>query len=145
QVETLRVTHGGKTLVLKREGDVWKAEGKPEAKLNTETVNDTLAALTGLKLDHYAIDKGADFKLFGLDPPEVVVQAELGERKMTLHVDQFEGDTKQRSARVPEKDRSDVMVLSREDSARLTRDLGAFGKPLPKKPPMPPIGTPMSP
>src|SRR5262249_36115143 len=92
QVETLRVTHGNRTLVLKREGSDWVVEGKPETKPNAETVNDTLAALTGLKLDHYAVDKGADFKLFGLDPPEVTVEAQLGERKMTLYLGHFEGD-----------------------------------------------------
>jgi hypothetical protein len=144
QVETLRVTHGSKTLVLKREGSDWVVEGKPEAKPLAETVNDTLAALTGLKLDHYAVDKGADFKLFDLDPPEVSVEAQMGERKMTLYLGHFEGESKQRYARVPEKDRSDVFVLSGEDSLRLTRDLAAFMKPLPKKPP-PPFGGPMSP
>jgi hypothetical protein len=64
---------------------------------------------------------------------------------MTLHLGHFEGDSKQRYARVPEKDRSDVIVLSREDSIRLTRDLAAFMKALPKKPPAPPTGAPTSP
>src|SRR5262249_39593476 len=68
QVETPRVRDGDKALVLKRGGDAWKVEGKPDVKVNTETVNDTVAALTGLKLERYAIDKGADFKLYGLDP-----------------------------------------------------------------------------
>ena len=76
QVETLKLAHGDKVLLLKHAGGDWKVEGKPDVKVNAETVNDTLAALTGLKLDHYAVDKGADFKLFGLEPPQRIVEAE---------------------------------------------------------------------
>lgn len=142
QVETLRLTRGETTLVLKRAGAAWKLEGKPEVKLNAETVNDTVAALTGLKLARYAVDKGADFKVFGLEPPAGGVEAELAGRKMTLYLGHAEGASKRLYARAVEKDRSDVLVLSEEDSARLTRDVAALKKPLPKKPgpphPLPP-------
>src|SRR5262249_36193001 len=131
QVETLRLTHGGNTLVLKREGAEWKVEGKPEVKPNAETVNDTPAGLAGGKLERYAVDKGADFKLFGLEPPQRVVETELGERKMTLYLGNAEGGSKRLYARAVDKDRSDVLVLSEEDSARLGRDLEALKKPLP--------------
>jgi hypothetical protein len=134
QVETHKLTHGDKTLLLRRDGSAWKVEGKPEVKLSAETVNDTLAALTGLKVDHYAVDKEADFKLFGLEPPQRVVEAELAGRKMMLYLGHPEGDSKRLYARALEKGRSDVMVLSEEDSARLTRDLAALQKPLSKKP-----------
>ena len=77
----VRLTRGGKTITLKKETGVWKSLEKPEALLNTETVNDTLAALAGLKLERYAVDKGADKKLFGLDPPELVIEAEAGMRR----------------------------------------------------------------
>lgn len=135
QVDVLRLTRGGKTLVLRREGDAWKAEGEPKAKPNTETVNDTIAALTGLKLAHYAVDKGGDFKLFGLEPPASVVEAEAAGRTMVLHLGGREGDSKRAYARVPEKDRTDVLVLTEKDTERLTRDLKALEKPLPPKPP----------
>jgi hypothetical protein len=133
QADTLRLTRSGKTLTLKKEASVWKAVEKPEAMLNTETVNDTLAALAGLKLERYAMDKGADKKLFGLDPPELVIEAEAGEKKATLLIGRFEADSKRAYAAVQEKDRSDVLVLSEADTARLTRDLEALGKTLPKK------------
>lgn len=142
QVETLKLTHGDTVLLMKRVGGNWKVDGKPGVKVNTETVNDTLAALTGLKLDHYAVDKGADFKLFGLEPPQRIVEAELAGRKMTLYLGHPEGDSKRLYARPLEKGRSDVLVLSEEDSVRLSRDLAALQKPLPRKPkpprPLPP-------
>ncbi len=133
QADTLKLTRGGKTVVLKKTGTVWNVEGKPETPLSIDTVNDTVAALAGLKLERYAVDKDADKKLFGLDPPELVIEAEAGEKKVTLHIGRFEGDSKRAYAAVPEKDRSDVLVLSESDTARLTRDLAALAKPLPKK------------
>src|SRR4029077_6758635 len=42
-VETLKLVHGDRTLLLRREGGAWKLDGKPGVKLNAETVNDTLA------------------------------------------------------------------------------------------------------
>src|SRR5262249_3132867 len=121
--EALRLTHGGNTRGLERDGAEWKVEGRPGVKPNAETVNDTLAALTGLKLERYAVDKGADFKLFGLEPPQRVVEAELGERKMTLYLGNAEGGSKRLYARAVDKDRSDVLGLSEEDSAPLGRGL----------------------
>jgi hypothetical protein len=134
QAETLTLTRGDKTVVLKKAGAVWHVVGKPDAALSPDTVNDTVAALAGLKLEHYASDKGADRKLFGLDPPELIIEAEAGEKKAVLHVGRFERDSKRAYACLPDKDRSDVFVLSEADTARLMRDLDAFMKPLPKKP-----------
>jgi hypothetical protein len=133
QADTLKLTQGGKTVVLKKTGAAWSVEGKPDTPLMVDTVNDTLAALAGLKLERYAVDKGADRKLFGLDPPELVIEAEAGEKKIVLHIGRFEGDSKRAYAALPEKERTDVFVLSEADTARLTRDVAALGKPLPKK------------
>jgi len=137
QVDTLRPTRDGKTVTLKKDGAVWSCVEKPSAKVNGETVNDSLAALAGLKLERYAVDKGADKKLFGLDPPVLIVEAEAGEKKAVLHIGRFEGDSKQAYACVPEKDRTDVFVLSEAGTARLTRDLEGFAKALPKEPKRP--------
>ena len=63
----------------------------------------------------------------------LIVEAEAGDRKAVLHIGRFEGDSKQAYAAVPEKDRTDVFVLSEADTARLTRDLDGFGKELPKE------------
>ncbi len=134
--DTLRLTRGDRTVTLKK-GVLWMVEGKPDVKVELDTVNDTVAALAGLKLDHYAVDKGADKKLFGLDPPELIIEADAGEKKITLHIGRFEGDSKRAYACLPDKGRSDVFVLSAADTARLTRTVEDLGKPLPKKPPMP--------
>ncbi len=134
QADTLKLTRDGKTIVLKKRGTVWTVEGKPETPLSNDTVNDTIAALAGLKLERYAVDKDADRKLFGLDPPELVIEAEAGEKKVVLHIGRFEGGSKRAYAALPDKDRSEVLVLSESDTARLTRDLAALAKPLPKKP-----------
>jgi Domain of unknown function (DUF4340) len=139
-VASLKVIHGNKTLVLKRQGTGWEAEGVAGAKPYPETVNDTVAALAGLKLHRYAVDKGADLKLFGLDPPQVVIEAATGQRKVTLELGHFEEGSRRRYARVGEKGRTDVMILGEKDSRRLSRDLAAFEKPLPKGPgPLPSI------
>jgi hypothetical protein len=141
QVDSIKWTHGGKTVELKREGPDWKVVGKPELKLVTETVNDTLDAFAALKLERYAADKGADLKLYGLEPPDVVIELVQADKKVTLHLGRFEAESKRAYARVPEADRTDVMVLSEEDTARLLREPEAFTKALPKKP----MATPLLP
>jgi hypothetical protein len=132
RVDLLRLTRDGKTVELTRTGMTWQVVGKPDVRLRPETVDDTLAALAGLKIDHYAVDRDAQKKRFGLDPPELVIEAEADGKKAVLNVGRFEGESKRAYASVPGKDRSEVVVLSEADTARLTRDLDALTRPLPK-------------
>jgi hypothetical protein len=74
-------------------------------------------------------DKDANFKLYGLDPAELVIEVGTGSGKRTLHVGRTEGESKRYYARVLDKDRTDVFVISEADAARIVRDLPAFLQP----------------
>jgi hypothetical protein len=122
---------GGGGFELAKGDDGWKAVGKPDAKIDARTVEETLAALSGLKLERYAVDKDANLALFGLAPePEwtVEVRTRTGQR-FTLQLGHTEGESKRRYAHVPEAGRTDVFVIGEADAEKIARDLAAFGKP----------------
>jgi Domain of unknown function (DUF4340) len=108
--------------------------GKPGEVVKVQAVNDALDALARLRVERYVIDKGADPKLYGLEPPVLSVEVRTREGKRTLEIGRTEGDSKRYYARVPDKDRSDVFVISEADGARIVRDLAAFTEKAPKKP-----------
>jgi len=91
-------------------------------------VNEVLATLAGLKVERYVADKGADFALYGLQPPErtVIAQGRTA-APQSVYLGRFEGDSKRVYARVADPARTDVFVLSEPDSAKLVKDLAAFG------------------
>jgi hypothetical protein len=129
QIESLNYRYSRQPFLLEKVESVWQTIGKPDAKLNTATVEDTLGALAGLKLSRYAVDKGANLALFGLDKPELVLEVATRSGKRLLHVGNTEGSSKRRYARIPDPDRSDVFVLDEASCDRILRDLAAFGKP----------------
>jgi hypothetical protein len=100
--------------------------GKPEVKVSTEAVSDALAALAGLRVERYVVDKGADLKLYGLEPPELVLEVQTPGGKKILHIGRPEGESKRYYARVPEKDQTDVFVIAEADAARIVRELPGF-------------------
>ena len=65
------------------------------------------------------MDKGADLKLYGLEPPELVIEAIAPGGSRTLQIGRAEGDSKRFYARVAVEDRSDVFVISETDAAKL--------------------------
>jgi hypothetical protein len=127
-VGSLRFVSARNPFTLERAGADWHVAGMPEAKVDTAAVNDTLAALAKLKVAYYAIDKDADLKLYGLDAPELTLEATGPAGKRTLQIGAAVGATKQRYARVPAPGRSDVFVLDEADVAKLLRDVKAFVK-----------------
>lgn len=128
QVVSLRYGQARNPFTLEKgEGETWQAVGKSDVKLNEATVNDTLAALSGLKLERYAVDKDADLKLFGLASPELVLEAATRSGKRALQIGGFVGESKARYARLPDK--PGVFVLDEATAARLVRDLSAFTRP----------------
>lgn len=137
EIESLNYRYPRRPFTLEKSGSAWQALGKPDAKINTATVEDTLAALAGLKLSRYAVDKGANLALFGLDKPTLILEAATRSGKRILHLGNTEGDSQRRYARVADTERSDVFVLDEATCARLLRDLPAFGKP-PATAPAPP-------
>lgn len=126
QVERLRFVRPTGEFILEKAEGAWRLVGKPEAKVNQATVTDLLAALDKLKVDHYVADKGAELKLYGLAPPELVLEITTPTGRKELQIGRTEGDSKRRYARVPEKDRSDVFVLSEADTAKIVREAAGF-------------------
>ena len=115
---------------LAKNGDVWKAVGKKDAKVDSRTVEETLAALAGLKLERYIMDKGANLALFGLAPPELTVEiATKSGQKFSLDIGRTEGESKRRYAHSPSSAQADVFLVSEADGDKIVRDLAAFGKP----------------
>jgi hypothetical protein len=129
QAESLTYSRDGRPLfTLRKVNNVWQAEGKPEVKIKADAVSDTLSALAGLRAARYAVDKGADLKLYGLQEHPLVVEVQTPAGRKALHVGNREGGSARYYAQVPEKDRSDVFVLSEEDARRIVRELPAFSE-----------------
>ncbi len=128
-VETLVYSVGDQTLVLQKVNDSWQVPGRPDQQVNGTAVNDVVAALAGLKVEHYGVDKGADLKQFGLQPPQrtIVARTRTGVTA-TLYLGKAEDGSKRVYARILDQTRSDVFVLSEADSIRLVKDLKAFAK-----------------
>ncbi len=129
QIESLNYRYSRNSFLLEKDGSTWQAVAKPNAKIDAATVEDTLAALAGLKLSRYVADKGANLALFGLDKPGLILEAATRSGKRVLHIGNVEGNSKGRYARIPDGDRGDVFVLDEETCARIMRDLNAFGRP----------------
>jgi hypothetical protein len=126
QVESLRYTSGGSSFGLEKSGTTWHVTGQPTATVRTEVVSETLDALARLRAERYVVDKDADLKLYGLEPPVLAVDIVTPTGKRTLHVGRAEGDAKRYYARVPEANRSDVFIIAEADAARIVRELAAF-------------------
>jgi hypothetical protein len=77
-------------------------------------------------VEHFVVDKGADLKLYGLEPPELVIAVQTPSGKRVLQVGRPEGESKRYYARVLDGDRGDVFVIAEADAARIVRDLPAF-------------------
>ncbi|HTK76898.1 MAG TPA: DUF4340 domain-containing protein [Gemmataceae bacterium] len=127
QAESLIYAVGGNTLVLSKSDQTWQIQGQPGHAVNATVVNEILATLAAAKVERFIVDKGADFQLYGLQPPErtIIARTRMG-APQTLYLGRFEGDSKRVYARVLDSARTDVFVLSEADSAKLARDLAAF-------------------
>jgi hypothetical protein len=126
QADLLSYKHGDKSFVLEKGTVGWQVAGKTDVKIDTKAVNAALAALAGLKPERFVVDKDADLKLYGLDPPELVIEAQTPNGRRLLHVGRIEGDSKRYYARVPTKDSTSVFVISEADAAKLVRQLAGF-------------------
>jgi hypothetical protein len=132
QADRLTYTRGGRSFTLEKVGSDWQVEGKPEVKVKAEAVNDTLAAVAGLKAERFVVDKGADLKLYGLEPAELTVEVSTPSGRRVLQVGRPEGESKRYYAHVADKDRTDVFIMAEADAARIVRDLPAFRQPATK-------------
>jgi hypothetical protein len=128
QVERIRFEYAQNPFVLEKTDNNWHVVGKPAVAIKAEKVSETLDALSRLKAEHYVVDANADFKLYGLEPPQLVLEIQTPSGKKTLHLGRAEGTTKKHYARVPEPNRSDVFIISEADAAKILRSAGDFGK-----------------
>jgi hypothetical protein len=126
QVDSLTYRRPGGSLTLERSGSGWQVAGRAELKIKPEAVTETLDALARMQAQRYVVDKDADRKLYGLEPPQLVVEVQTRNGKQVLHVGRREGDSRRYYARVPEAGRSDVFVISEADAKAIVRDLAAF-------------------
>ena len=128
QAEGVEIARGDKRFALQKLGTAWLDPTAPNDLIEPRAVNELLAALSALKVERYAVDADADLKLFGLDKPEVTLTVLLKDGKRVLEVGGVVGGTgdKQRYARVVEKGRTDVFVLSAADTERVMRDRSVY-------------------
>ena len=93
--------------------------------------NALVATLAGLKAERYVADKDAKLALYGLDKPRrvIVLRLKAGETRI-LHIGNSVGGPtgKQVYAKVEDKDRSDVFVLSEADSAKVLAERKFFSE-----------------
>jgi hypothetical protein len=126
QVDALTYRRPGGAFTLERSGSAWQVAGRPDVKIKPEAVTETLDALARMQAQRYVVDKGADRKLYGLEPPQLVVEVQTRNGKQVLHVGRREGESSRYYARVPEAGRSDVFVIGEPDAKAVVRNLTAF-------------------
>ena len=105
--------------MLEKTGPTWHDPDRPADSVDAAAVNELLSTLGALTVERYAIDKGANLKLFSLEKPEATLTITSAGAKHVLEIGGTVGgsDGKQRYARVVDQDRSDVFVLSATDTA----------------------------
>ncbi|MBM3981116.1 MAG: DUF4340 domain-containing protein [Planctomycetes bacterium] len=128
QADAVAFTRGDKSFAFQKTGAAWSDPAAPLDAVSTPAVTDLLAALAGLQVERYAVDADGNAALFGLDKPELKLTVLTKDGPRALEIGGFVGgtDNKQRYARVVDKGRSDVFVLSAADTARLARDRAAY-------------------
>jgi hypothetical protein len=128
QVDRISFGYSQNPFVLEKVDNSWHVSGKPAVSIKSEKVSETLDTLSRLKVERYVVDNNADMKLYGLEPPQLVVEIQTPSDKKMLHIGRAEGTTKKYYARLPEPNRSDVFILSEADTAKILRQVADFSK-----------------
>jgi hypothetical protein len=128
QVDRITFGYAQNPFELEKVDNIWHVADKPSVPLKSERITETLDTLSRLKVERFVADNKADLKLYGLEPPQLVLDIQTPSGKKTLHVGRAEGNTKKYYARVPEPNRSDVFILSEADAAKILRTIADFGK-----------------
>lgn len=128
QIEEVRFGYREGAFTLRKAGANWEVAAKPDAKIDSAKVSDALSVLRELKLQRYVKDDGAQLKLFGLDPAELVLEVTTPTGKKTLLLGGLEGGSTRRYARLPGTKLADVFVLDEATSTKLFRKLADFGE-----------------
>jgi hypothetical protein len=117
-------------LQKKAEND-WQVAGKTGVKVRPDAIRDVLDGLAGLKAERYVVDKEAEGKLYGLEPPQLKLEIDTRSGKRTLLIGRPEGQSKRYYARAPEGDNSAVFVIGEADAKRIVRSLAELTQPSP--------------
>ncbi|MBA4187747.1 MAG: hypothetical protein C0467_06980 [Planctomycetaceae bacterium] len=129
QAASVEVSLGGVRFAFEKAAQQWIDPAKPGDIVDVRVINELVGTLGALRAERYAVDKDGDPKLFGLEKPEatIAVTGRMGQ-KGVLEIGGVVGGTdgKQRYARIADKDRTEVFVLSVADTARLTRERSAY-------------------
>jgi hypothetical protein len=124
QVEKLTVTTGTTTYTLKKSGEDWVLVERPEDKIDTKLVTDTLDALASLKAQRFVADDKANLQLYGLEPPVWKLELKTMSAGKTLLVGRAEGDSQRHYATVAGT--GSVFILGEEEARRILRPSSAF-------------------
>jgi hypothetical protein len=128
QIEKLRYDYLRNPFVLEKVDNDWRIAGQGTSKVKSETMREVLDALAGLRAERFVTDKTTDFKLYGLEPPQLTLQIQTSSGKRVLEIGRPEGESKRYYARLPSGDRSAVFVIAEADASRIVRPLSAFLK-----------------
>jgi Domain of unknown function (DUF4340) len=126
QVERLTYGYDKGGFTLNKVGAEWQVVGKSDLKIKADAVRDTLDALARLKAERWVVDKDADFKLFGLEPPNLTLEVDTPAGKRTLKVGRQEGGSNRHYATVAGENSGAVFLLSEADARAIVRPLEAF-------------------
>jgi hypothetical protein len=125
QVEKLTFGYEKNGFTLEKKGSDWQVVGKAD-KVKAETVRETLDVLARLKVERWVIDKDADLKEFGLDPPFLSLEIDTGTGKRTLKLGRQEGGSGRYYATVVGENSGAVFLLGERDGQAIARPLQAF-------------------
>ena len=135
QVEGVRFGYERNPFALDKVDGLWEVAGKPGEVVKVQAVNDALDALARLQGRALRPRQGGRPEAVRPGAAGAVDRgADARRASGRLQIGRTEGESKRYYARVPDKDRSDVFVISEADGARIVRDLAAFTEKVPKKP-----------
>jgi hypothetical protein len=126
KVEKLVLSHDANALTLTKTANGWEVADKPDVKVKSDAVAETLQALAKLRPEQYPEE--TDLKASGLEPPVVTVEIHLAEGNRVLHVGRPDGESKSRYARAPDARRRAVFLMSEADADKVARELSHFTK-----------------
>ena len=131
QIETIAISAGTAGFALRKLGTSWIDTAKETDPIDVAKVTELLDALAGLKAERYVADQKADLKLYGLQPAQrVITLLQKGGATKTIQIGREEGGSngKRFYARIDDKDRTDVFIISEADATKLQRDRAAYKK-----------------
>lgn len=126
QIEKLTFGYEKTQFTLQKMGGDWQVAGKPDLKIKADAIRDTLDALARLKADQWIVDKNADPKDFGVDPPLLSLDIETSSGKRTLKIGRQEGGSGRYYALVQGENSGAVFLIGEAEARVIVRPLAAM-------------------